>query len=58
MVVSTVANTRGLRVGDTKGDTMDDTSTTRKTVEGGLLIVEIVQERSETALGHHVTLGA
>jgi hypothetical protein len=27
------------------------------TVEGELLIVEIVQERRETALGHHITLG-
>ena len=41
MVVSTGANTRGLRVGDTKGarqkEMMDDTSTTRKTVEWGII---------------------
>ena len=39
MVVSTGANTRGLRVGDTKGarqtEMMDDTSTTRKTSRRG-----------------------
>ncbi len=37
---------------------MDDTVLPERQSKGGLLIVEIVQERRETALGHHVTLGA
>lgn len=58
MVVSTGANTRGLRVGDTKGGARQ-----RRWMiqyyqkDSQLLIVEIIQERRKTALGHHVTLG-
>ena len=58
MVVSTGANTRGLRVGDTKGGHDKRRWMIQYQKDSQLLIVEIIQERRETALGHHVTLGA